>query len=132
MRLAIRTLRNFTWLDGTVKLRNKAVAAEIDRLAIEKLVGHVPGAPVKQRHALAADAAPWVEISLPAVAQLDARQMRVLFELDSKAMFGFEATSANCAYVRAAMAASKTATAARMPVTIHGRGKKQVTRPLTP
>jgi hypothetical protein len=110
-------LRNFEWLSVALKLRTVAVNAELDRIAIDKLVGHVPGTAVKQRPALAVHASPWVEISVPAVAhgdtQLDARKMRVLFELDAKALLGFEATAANCAYVRAAMAASKTVLAGR-------------------
>ena len=105
-------IRNFEWLSVALKLRTEAVNAELDRIAIDKLVGHVPGTAVKQRPALAVHASPWVEISVPAVAhgdtQLDAQKMRVLFELDAKSLLGFEATAANCAYVRAAMVASKT------------------------
>ena len=107
---ASNPLVGFSWLEEALKLRNDAVNKEFDKLATEKLPGHVSGSALtlKQRMALASELPETVGLTFPALATHSACEAVVAMESDPRKMIAIKCTADALSYVRAAMIASKT------------------------
>ena len=81
-------LKFHNWLAEAIKSRNDAVAIALDKVAVEKLLGHVPGQPIKNKRKLAEFAPEVVKVNFPAVkfegTEVGPCEFNVKVELDPK------------------------------------------------
>ena len=104
-------LKFHTWLHDAETLRNDAAKIVLDKVAEEKLLGHVHGQPIKNKRKLAEFLPEALKVKFPAMKFEDTGvgpcEFNVKFEFDSNVSLAFESTELAIGYVRVAMLASQ-------------------------
>jgi hypothetical protein len=108
---ASNPLARFSWLGHAVQARNVAVDALLDKVASEKVMGHIAGQAVKNRQHFADHMPQLVSVALPQLTHDDVAigpiTAKFVCDLDRKSLVQIECTPRVLEYVKVAMQAHK-------------------------